>query len=54
VEPDFSTMKERKFRQGDGNGDQAISLEEFQSAGKSLPFGRMGGVDKAKEALAAR
>lgn len=49
--PDFSAMRDKLFQKADGNNDQAISLEEFQSAGKNMPGGKIGDADKAREAF---
>lgn len=48
---DFSAMRDKMFQKADGNGDQALSLEEFQSAGKSLPMGKSQSAEKSKEAF---
>jgi Ca2+-binding EF-hand superfamily protein len=49
--PDFSAVKEKMFQKADANGDKAVSFEEFQSAGKNMPIGKMGDASKAKEAF---
>jgi Ca2+-binding EF-hand superfamily protein len=49
--PDFSAMREKMFNKADGNGDKALSLEEFQAAGKNMPIGKDLSADKAKEAF---
>jgi Ca2+-binding EF-hand superfamily protein len=49
--PDFSAMKEKMFTKADANGDNGISLEEFQKAGKNMPGGKSGSADKTKEAF---
>jgi Ca2+-binding EF-hand superfamily protein len=49
--PDLSAMREKMFQKADGNGDQALSLEEFQQTGKNMPMGKSLSGDKAKEAF---
>ncbi len=49
--PDFSAMREKLFQKADGNGDSALSLQEFQEAGKKMPGGNSMSPDKAKEAF---
>lgn len=49
--PDFSAMREKLFSKADTNGDKALSLQEFQEAGKNLPMGKGMTADKAREAF---
>jgi Ca2+-binding EF-hand superfamily protein len=49
--PDFSAMRERMFTKADGDASGAVSLEEFQKAGQSMPGGQMRSAEKAKEAF---
>jgi Ca2+-binding EF-hand superfamily protein len=49
--PDFSAMREKMFNKADGNGDKALSLEEFQAAGKNMPMGKGASAEKTKEAF---
>jgi Ca2+-binding EF-hand superfamily protein len=48
--PNMSAMRDKMFQKADANGDNGISLEEFQSAGKKMPIGN--GVDSTKAAEA--
>jgi Ca2+-binding EF-hand superfamily protein len=47
--PDLSAMREKMFAKADANGDQAISFEEFEKAGKKLPGGIAGSAGNARE-----
>jgi Ca2+-binding EF-hand superfamily protein len=40
-------MRDTMFKKADANGDNGISLEEFQSVGKKMPIGQGGDADKA-------
>jgi Ca2+-binding EF-hand superfamily protein len=50
--PDFSAIREKMFSKADGNNDQKLSVDEFQSVGQNLPIGKMGSAEKTKEAFA--
>ena len=47
--PDFSQIREKMFKNADSNGDQGLSLDEFQKAGQNMPMGNGGDASKAKE-----
>lgn len=49
--PNMSAMRDKMFQKADANGDNGISLEEFQSAGKKMPIGKGGDGAKAAEAF---
>jgi Ca2+-binding EF-hand superfamily protein len=49
--PDMSQMRERMFQKADGNGDQALSLDEFKAAGKNMPGGGSDRAGRAEQAF---
>lgn len=49
--PDLSAMREKMFQKADGNGDSAVSLQEFQEAGAKMPMGKGMSAEKSKEAF---
>ena len=44
---DFSALRDKLFKKADANRDNALSLEEFTTAGKKVPGGK-GGIDEAR------